>query len=422
MSITEILLILFVIVAGGIAIAAITLAFVYRDDDAASTNGSMLLVSGLKDFPVPVEGVITIPKGESYHIVGSVDLEGNRLSLNGSVSLTGESSETSFLYSTGLPSGKSLITSAHTLPCQNITFGCPGDTSVFDLKGDGTNGCDIQNVNFGSATLVCGNVGTIAGFSNFVAFNCALLNVLGSGFVFDGTFGTITFNQCLFGSAIGSRHIDLPSSLTITRRFRVDYSSFVVLAGKTGIRIATTAVPPTSFILDTVNFSGPGTAVERIGVNGNISFINNCVGIDNSTENGAYSMLGNATATAVSGGAFSKILGTTVPSALNQKFETSVSNRLEYKGAIQSNFVASAVCSLSSGNNKLLQLVFYKNGQPVTESVIEVKTDGSGDSQAVAAQAFLNLEEDDVLEMWLSNQTDDTAVTVVDMSVIVYRV
>lgn len=388
-----------------------------------TTVGTHITASALAQLPDPVGNVISITS--AITIIGNLDLQGNRLVMTSQAALIGTSSETCSLSSTGLPSGEALLTSSFSLPIRNITLACPSDCSIFDLNGDGTNGLDISNVNFGSSTLSVGDIGVIANYSNFIAFNCAVLNVLGNGFTFDGSFGTIAFNQCLFGATLGATdtHITLPNTLTVTRRFRCLFSSFIVLPGRTGIDFNPSSIPNSNFILNNVNFTSSGTFVNGTTAAANSSAFDKCVGIENSAEHGSYAMNNNAVVTTISLiNTFYIVAGTTTPSTHNQRFDHTSNNVLTYVGVVTSTFFISAVASVLGGNNKIYNMAIYKNGALISDSVQAVTTDGTGRATDVKSQSFTTLEQNDYISIYTANTSGTSDITFEHLNVVVFAI
>jgi hypothetical protein len=255
-----------------------------------TSGGNVVFVASPSDFPTPVSGVITLEDNVTYFITTVVDLDGDRLVCGQNTTIIGGSSENCRIKSTGLATA--LITSVYSLPIRNITI--EADVALA-LDGDAvTTALDWFGVNFTD----CATVGTIKDYSNVIMTDSAFLN--SGGLTFNGTIGTIGFINCLFDCNATNTAITLDAALTITRRFRVAYSSFVVLTGETGINTDVLATIPTeSYILDTVNFAGGGTYLTGLDETSNDSLFINCVGIPNTAVNGQLYMQNNATATTV---------------------------------------------------------------------------------------------------------------------------
>lgn len=388
-----------------------------------SMGNKIIYVSKIDDLPTPVGNVITIPDGSTIFILGDLDLKGNRIVADGVLCIQGTSSETSFLYSTGLPTGESLITSSRSLPVFAITFGCPEGCSVFDLESDGSNGIDMAFTNFGSDTLVCGNIGTISNYSNFILFSCAALNIK-NGIHFDGTIGTIAINQSLFTSEMDgtNAHLNLLPGLEVTRRFRVTYSSIVTLGSNIGINVdALTTLPTEGFILDTVNFSGPGTPLQGISEVDNEALITLSTGVENTRVQGGMSMFGNSTQTTITlTDTYYKVSGTTSALSTNQKFSHE-NNRLTYIGAFKAFFFFSINLSVSTGNNVFVHAAIFKNGTIISSSETSIQADGNGDFDSMKVQCLEELDPNDYVELYVGNFSSTVNILVQDLNFILFR-
>lgn len=379
-------------------------------------DGSVVFVSEKSDFPTAVAGVITLPDNVTYFITDVVDLDGDRLVCGQNTTIIGGSSENCRIKSTGL-SGTALITSVYSLPIRSVTI--EADVAL-DLNGDGvTTALDWFGVNFTD----CGTVGTIANYSNFIMQDSALLN--SGGLTFDGTIGTIGFTQCLFNVNTGNTGIILPSTLTITRRFRITYSSFVVLSGETGIDADITATIPTeSYILDTVNFAGGGTYLAGLDHTSNDSLFVSCVGITNTAVNGQLYMQGNATATTIAAtNTFYKVEGTTSASADNSKFSHS-NNRLTCDAIISRKYLVQATLDFTSGNNNICEFGFYDSQLAGIRTPSRTKgtANSGGRAENITFFCVVNMSSGDYLEVHCANTSSTTNITVENLNFVITEI
>jgi hypothetical protein len=368
------------------------------------------------DLPKAVNGVINLVENATYFFLDNVDLLGDRIICAANNTILGGSSENCRIKSTGLV-GTALITSVYSLPIRNITI--EADVAL-NLDGDGTTtALDWFGVNFTD----CGSVGTIKDYSNFIMADSAFLN--SGGLTFDGTIGTIGISQCLFNCSSANTVFTLPATLTVTRRFRIIYSSFVVLSGETGINIdASATIPTESYILDTINFSGGGTYLSGVDDTSNKSLFVKCVGITNTAVNGQIYMQGNASATTISvTNTFYKVSGTTSASSDNQKY-TASDNRLTNNAAIERKYLISCNLSFTSGNNKVCEFGFYDSKLSAirTPSRTKSTSNGSGRAENISFSCVVNHSENDYLEIWCSNTTDSANITVTDMNFVITEI
>ncbi len=378
-------------------------------------------IDKVEDFPAPVSSVITLEDNLTYFITTTVDLLGSRLVCGQNTTIIGGSSENCFLKSTGLSAATPLITSQYSLPMRNLSI--THDTAL-DLNGAGTPTAAIDwfGVNFTNCNSSNGGsgVGTIQNYSNFIMSDCALLN--SSGMTFNGTLGTVGFTQCLFSGVAGQTTLNFPSTLTITRRIRVTYSSFVAFGGATAINVSTSAVIPVEgYILDTVNFSGGATYTAGVQFNDNKALFTNCKGIGNSAEIGQAYFTNNTTPNPIATtGVFEKIQGVTTPSSVNQKF-SHTDNRLTYTGGITRSFRITASCSANSVVTPAAVILVRaaKNGTTLAESESQATTSATGRNENFYSQAIVELTTNDFIELFIANGTNANTLLVTELNIIV---
>lgn len=385
-----------------------------------STNiasGNIVFVSSKSDLPTAVSNVITLLDSVTYYFTTIVDLLGDRIVAGQNTVILGASSENCYLKSTGLNSSTALITSVYSLPIRNISF---THGTVFNLDGDGTTtALDWFGINF----VDCATIGTIKDYSNFVMTDSAFLN--SSGLTFDGTIGTIAFGNCLFDTSTGGTAITLASTLTVTRRFRIIYSSFVTLSGETSLNVSASAtISDERYILDTVNFSGGGTYISGVTQTSNKTLFTNCVGIANTTTRGFYYMVNNTTDTPIgvpNVNVWVKALGTTTADANNSKF-THINNRLTYTGAFNTSFLVSVNAAVRAGaSNQNISIGIAKNGTLLPNSEMTIRTSTSNQEHPGSTQYQIDLVTNDYVELFVKN-TNSTDVRVSDLNFSVVKI
>ena len=368
------------------------------------------------DLPTAVSGVITLGNNITYFITKTIDLTGDRIVAGVNSVIIGGSSENCILKSTGLSASTALITSVYSLPMRSITI---THGTALNLDGDGTTtALDWFGVNFTD----CATVGTIKDYTNFVMSDSAFLN--SGNLTFDGTIGTIGMSNCLFDCATTSTALILPSTLTVTRRFRIIYSSFVVLSVETGINVnASATISSERYILDTVNFSGGGTYTSGVTYTDNKALFVNCVGITNTSTKGFMYMLNNGTDTAIGSpnvNTWVKASGTTT-SGTNSKF-THTTNRLTYNGAFTNSFLVTLNATVrSGGTNQSISIGVAKNGTIITESEGIIRTNTSNVEHGGSTQAVLEMVANDYVELFVRN-TNSTDIRVADFNFNVVKI
>lgn len=381
---------------------------------------NIVFVSQASDFPAAISGVRTLGAGVTYFITDDIDLTGDRLVGAANTTIIGGSSENCKITSTGLTAGVALFTTEWTTPIRHVTF-YDVDTAI-DINGvtNAPVALDWTGMNF----LNVPNIGTINTCDNFIYSKGAFLN--SQGLVFDGTVGTIGIdNSIAVGSGAAGSIIEIAPTCTVTRRFRIIYSSIVAFGSTTGIDVDSLAtIPVESFILDTVNFSGGSTYLPDVTNTSNSARFENCKGVVNTSVNGQMYMQGNATATTISAtSTFYKVTGTTSASSDNAKF-THTTGRLTCDATLPRKFMITAHLSFIADNNNDIEFGFYDSTLAAvrTPSRTVVTADTGPAAQNVSFSCVTTLESADYIEVHCANNTLATNVTVTNLNVLITEV
>ena len=387
-----------------------------QNNISAISGGSFVFVSQKSDLPTPSAGVITLAAGVTYFFTDEIDLTGDRLVCGINTTILGGSSENCRIKSTGLV-GTALITSNYSLPIRNITIEA---NVALNLDGDGTTtALDWFGVNFTD----CPTIGTVKDYTNFIMQDSAFLN--SGGMTLDGTIGTVGFTQCLFDNYSATTAIIIASTCTISRRFRIIYSSFVTLSGETSINVSASAtISNERYILDTVNFSGGGTYISGVNQTSNKALFTTCVGIQNTSTKGFYYMVNNTTDTPIgvpNVNVWVKALGTTTADSNNSKF-THTNNRLTYIGAFNTSFLVTVNTAVrASAANQNISIGIAKNGVILSNSEMTIRTSTSNQEHPGSTQYQIDLVTNDYVELFVKN-TSQTDVRVSDLNFSVVKI
>ena len=388
------------------------------DLENKSAGPEFIFVNSKSDLPTAVSGVITLQNNYTYFITKTVDLTGDRLVGGINTTILGGSSENCGLISTGLSASTALITSNYSLPMRNLYI-THGTALNLDGTGNATAALDWFGVNF----LNCAIVGTIKTYSNFIMSDCALLN--SANMTFDGTIGTVGFVNCLFSGIAAQTTLNFPATLTITRRIRAIYSSFVSISAGTAINVsASAAIPVEGYILDTINFSGGATYTAGVQYNDNKALFSSCKGVSNSTEIAQMYFTNNATQNPIATqSVFEKILGTTTASSINEKF-SHTNNRLTYTGAITRSFAVTTACSASSITtaNATILVRIAKNGTTLAESESQATTSAVNRNENFFCQTIVQLAQNDFIEIFISNTSSALNLLASELNVVIKAV
>lgn len=376
------------------------------------TAPATIFINEKDDFPAPVGGVITLLADKIYYLTTDIDLTGDRLVVSSNTAIIGGSFNVSKIRSTGLAAGSALISGSGGLTMRDVEL---EHDLLFDLDGAGNS----ESLNWINVNLVNSpNLGTLANFSNFIGLNVGIIN--SENLTFDGVFNTIGFSDTLFVATDGGIVLNFPSTLTISRRMRITYSSFVIPNGGTGINFDdSVSIPNDNYILDTVNFSGSGTYTTGVSFDDNRANWHRCVGITNSNTIGIAYAKNQDTETIISTvNTPVKATITTTPAVQNQRF-THENNRLTYVGTITQPFEMTAVMSFISSNNRKIGALFAKNGTVIPESEFYAFTDGGGRSVNDSLHWVEVLEEGDYIELWIENESNTNNVTLTDLMMVI---
>lgn len=383
---------------------------------AISATDITNFIQSKSDLPTAVAGVITLAANTTYYIFdGTIDLTGDRIVCSANTVIIGSSSENCILKSTGLSAETALITSTYSLPMRFLTI-THGKALNLDATGNSDQALDWAGVNFTD----CATIGTIKSYNNFLSTDGAFLN--SQGLTFDGSIATVAFSGCLFDTSAAGTGIILPDTLTITRRFRVIYSSFIAASGETALNVSDSAtIPNEGYILDTINFAGGGTYIVGVQHSSNKALFVNCKPIDNSGSIAQYYMVGNATATVIAGtDTFVRVAGTTTSGAYVEKF-TLANNKATYAGNLIGFYKVTAFLTFTSGNNNIIRGRIAKNGTTTASSESKSTANAAGRSENIPITDIVSLSNGDFIEIFVANASATTNISVSEMNVIIER-
>lgn len=379
-----------------------------QDSITAIATGQLVLVADKYDFPKPVSGVVTLEDSVIYSLTCDIDLLGDRIVGGVNSVIEGWGPTVSSLSSTGL-TGTALITSTENIILRNIDISAD---IALDLNGSTGKFLDWLTVNFTD----CLTVGTIQNYDNFIGLNIGVVN--SANWTFDGTMGTIGFGDSLFSGIAGEKTIIIPATANITRRFRPKFSAFITPTGGTGIDFSTSAtVPDENYILFECSFAGAGTPLAGVAFDDNKAQFTGNSGIQNSRTFANYYMTNNAVTTPVLVSTPTKALGTTTANPISQRFSFT-DNRATYSGALTRDFEVEAWASLTSNNNNVLRLYIAKNGTAITTSFAEGTANAGGRAEGLVTASVVELDTNDYVEIFVSNETGPNNVTDIHLNVI----
>ena len=356
------------------------------------SSDKVYLIDGIIDMGTQT---ITVPAG---------GLEINGFGVNVSKLTSTENSYTMFV---------DAASDAGNLFISNIDIDVSGTTSkVFDLDNSGASGAvEINVVNF----TTCTSLGTLDAYRQFLMLNSFWLSCA-DGLTFAGAWAggakIETFLVRNFGSSGTVFTGSTSPALTFASRFLCN-GNIDIPSGSTVYDFAASMFTnDADFELITGSYTGAGTIIAvKSPVIDNTSAKsrhrdNN--GLDNTYIGGRW-RLSSTSATSTGDTNFYKVAGTTVASDL-QWMSAGTANDLTYDSTEAANVEIKGTISFTSAGNsqditlKLRQYDDSAAGYVDLDTMPVVTTDsGSGKAQNVAVLGYAVLNENDRVELWVSN-------------------
>lgn len=366
-------------------------------------------------LPAAVAGVVTLVGKKIYQLTGDFSMS-NRLVLGDGTHLTGGNAFSHTLTYTG---------------AGTFITGIDVDTNVSEIKLDSPNGqvFDIsETVGGAKITLLttvnvvsCAKFGTFDDGLSLVIQGCACLNA-DDGVTVSGTSWTIhSFTKfALISAQPDFTGIDLGSSLTTD--FEADNLVFVSPAaspstavGIKGLANGGNLVAGAIGTITNSTFAGGITPLEGVDEDDvRWSLKGNSANVEDTMPDALISLSGNAVTTTVSGGNPALIAGVWVEQRASH-FITDANGRITYIGerplVVPINIIATI--EPASGTNKDLELYIALNGTEITETKMIRRTD-SGNPGVISTMWQIKMEQNDFIEGFTANASDDVAVLVSD--------
>jgi hypothetical protein len=382
------------------------------------TTEDVVNVNTLADFPDPVAGVITL-EAKKYLVNGEIDLGTNRIVAVSGSSLLGDTLAIDRLVRTGSPTGALLTVPAAigNFEVSSLNLDGAAGGTVFDIQGAGTN--------FFASTLdVEGDIGTVnATVARF--FDCSFTE-FDDGITFAGSNVAVLISLCSMRQASGGTGtvIDITGTYSSTIKFLS--TSFFTQSGGTAIKgLASNGNLGTGATgtVDSCEFGGTGTVRDTLTADDLQWVWRNSTGVDGSLTVGQYSMFSNATATTLTGSAWTKVLGTTTGNI--ERRLTHTDNRLTYNSLSDKLMrVDVEFNAIAATNNTPAEFGVSINGaDPAEGSPLELS---SVQGRGRAFFSVITLSSDapaDYVELWCRDSAGTSAsITVSDLTVFVSAV
>ncbi len=192
------------------------------------------------------------------------------------------------------------------------------------------------------------------------------------------------------------------------------YSSILKSTGLTEDSLLTSVY---SLIIKDIQLQGSNT----IDIAPNLFHsIINCIGVYNTSEFAQYYMHDNTQVTAINNiGEFEKVAGNTTQGIFIQGFDASVNNRASYIGALRNFYKINISARLDAPAGKTISMRPGKNGSSISSG--EVTIVSGANPVNIFSQTLIDLSNSGYIEVFITNKTDATDITVIDLNVIIEK-
>lgn len=361
-------------------------------DNQIRTN--YVLVKSEADFPVPIDGVITLDENTLYELNGLITLS-NSINLNNSTIIGHDIEEDVLNKSSG-----TLFVGHNGGEIKNITVSTPG-AKVFNLNDTLHN---EELILLTSKIINCDSIGIIKGYQLVSFFNIEYKSN-NNGIVFDSITDLLLSNEEWL-STNGGTYQTFNGAFDVLEK-EGGFSD--VTTGNTAIDVSSDPAVHRGFMSGVV-FEGTGTYINKYTtVTAPFNFTNdwfiNCSSVPVESDfvtSGYYHMVNNSTVTNLSSNDTPvKIAGTTIADNL---FRTTASdNRLNYVGHKVREFeiICTGTLNHSVNNARSYEFYVYKNGVQVPAISAERRF-SKNDVGNFTLAGILALQPNDYIEIWVS--------------------
>lgn len=305
-------------------------------------------------------------------------------------------------------------TYAGNLILENMGIGVIGTNSqVFDLDNDGNSGAvECNSVNFN----LCTSIGELTAYRQFRIANVAFFNI-GDGLTFSGTWS---------GGALWSDSIALfiGAGVTIFKEGTGLTFGGSVRCNMNALSIDATTVfcdfQPSNILLDgEMDFldfrAGNNNPLPNLPHTNVKARFRDCVGLSNTYPGAAWTITTGDTTSISSSNTLYKLAGTTTYS-FQEWFSNTTDNACVYDSTVVEEFIVSFSLSLTGNNNRVagIQLRHWDNSASAYVDIgpryVATLNGGATGVRAenITGFAYVELGEDDRIEVWIENQTDTT--------------
>lgn len=371
-------------------------------------------INALSDFPAPVGGVITTDDDTFYLVGTKLPDTSDRFVLGKDTVIAGLDSSASSISYSGTGTMFTSVDNSNKITL--LTLDCPNG-KLHDISATGP-GAVFQFIN-----CTVSDVDEIGNMSDLTAIqysDVAFNNIITTGITFEGAIGIFIGATDLVTVNGATPFFDLGTATFDS--FDISASLATLAAGASfisGLADSGNITSGNSGSLRGVKTFGTGTPLVGITVDDVRWFFSGNDDIPDTRPDGFLSLTGNTTATVVSGGVPALVAGTWVVERVS-KFVGTAAGRLTSKSERPNTLpiIITTTAEAASGSNKDVTFFVFINGVKQDNSATRANLSANDvKNQTIIFQAVLN--EDDFVELFVANNTDDTSILVEDGKMVI---
>lgn len=369
-----------------------------------------------------VDDLAVIEAGKTYFIDGVIDVGSTEIEIpTTGARFVSDSINSKGLYSTAdnhtmfkSPGGSY----SGDLKFSQMFLASSGTNSkLFDVDNDSNNAAiefvDVNLGQFGYGTTT--ELGDISNYRQFRAIGAGFI-LVGDGFTFNGTMsGGIVVESSIALALPAMTLIKEGASLTVDN-FRSDINFKSVNAASVFTDFDAANIDTKGGMALTNVRTDATDIVPNLSPTDVKARFKNCNGVDNTYVGAQWQITTSSTTTIASANTPVKVAGTTT--YVNEYwFTNTTDNAFVYEGGQKIEIEAKGLLSFSGGNNDQINVFFRKWDDSASAYVDLPKTQATLNGGVLGTRAegvgifgYTTLEEDDRIEVWVENITDNTDV------------
>ena len=321
---------------------------------------------------------------------------------------------TMFVNKTGDPYAGDVIMEGLTLEAEGL------NSRIFNLDNAGNFGAiEFNSVNWGDFGTPTTSCGTLTNYRQFRTRDFAMINI-NDGLEFEGTWagGMSIFESIMLFLNVGCVAWKAGATLSVQGSFVSDINALSSVGNNNNVIFdfaPANFVQDWGFNLNGARFKG-SFAIPNMPITSTKRFFADCTGVKN-TRVGAGWYLDTETPTTLTQNVPAKLLGTTTYNS-EIHFSNTTDNAFVYDSTVVDDFFVSGFVTLEGSPDRIVTIEVRKwDDSAGAYVVIETFTKyivnvvGNVDVGSYSIGTPVELDQNDRIELWVINETDNSAVT-----------